>query len=199
MAKSDIPYAKWLQLARASGEPISSFLRSELPGYWCDIYQEMFPRPNEVVLFTYGTFDYWFDSYQMPEQYDPASGVLPTEARLVAAIGNSKPKRSRRDDYRLRGLVLSSMSGSAGPWDRGHFIGHAIGGTVDGNEANVFLQLRATNRGRYRAMEHYCRNHPDTLCFSRPIYVDPSAHPSAVEFGVLKQDGELWVDVLPNR
>jgi hypothetical protein len=53
-------------------------------------------------------------------------------------------------------VMLSARPDSSGPWDRGHFIGHAIGGTVDGNEANVFLQLRSANRGRYRTMEAYC-------------------------------------------
>ncbi len=194
-----IPYQKLMAHAPASGRPIDEFLREQLPLFWQDAYDEMLARPSDVMVFTYGAFDYWFDTYQQPEPYDPSAGKLPVEARLVFAIGTSKPKHARRDDYRLRGMNLSAMPGTHGPWDRGHFVGHAIGGVVDGNEANVFLQLRNTNRGRYRTMELYCRQHPDVLCFSRPIYVDTSAHPAQVDFGILKPSGELWVETMPNR
>ncbi len=183
----------------ASGGAINEFLKEQLPLFWQDAYDAMPTRPSDVVVFTYGTFEYWFDAYQQPGPYCPNSGKLPIEARLVFAIGTSKPKHSRRDDFRLRGLNLSAMPGTQGPWDRGHFIGHAIGGLVDGNEANVFLQLRNTNRGRYRAMELYCRRHPGVLCFSRPIYVDTTAHPAQVDFGFVKPSSELWVETLPNR
>jgi hypothetical protein len=194
-----IPYTEILQMAKDSGEPVASYLRRELPLHWRQAYLSMSDRPTDIVVFTQNTFSYIFDSYQPLEPYDLASDVPPIEARLVAAIGESKPKTSRRDDGRLRGLSVSAMKGVDGLWDRGHFIGHAIGGTVDGNEANVFLQLRSTNRGRYRTMETYCRKNPGVTCFSRPIYVDVSAHPAQVEFGILKPDGEIWVEVLPNR
>ena len=69
------------------------------------------------MVFTYGAFDYWFDAYQQPEPYDPSAGKLPIEARLVFAIGMSKPKPARRDDSRLRGMKLSAMPSSGGPWD----------------------------------------------------------------------------------
>ena len=57
--------------------------------------------------------------------------------------GTSKPKHARRDDYRLRGLTLSAMPGTQGPWDRGHFVGHAIGGVVDGknNRGQIPINL----------------------------------------------------------
>jgi hypothetical protein len=84
-------------------------------------------------------------------------------------------------------------------WDRGHYIAHSIGGSVDGNEANVFSQLRSVNRGRYRTMEAHCRANPGETCFSRTIFTDTSAHPTRIEFGVLKIDGELWVENLPNQ
>ena len=194
-----IPYKKLMVHAHVSGRPIDEFLREQLPLFWQDAYDAMLARPCDVMVFTYGTFDYWFDTYQQPVPYDPGAGKLPIEARLVFAIGTSKPKHSRRDDYRLRGMKLSAMPDTHGPWDRGHFVGHAIGGVVDGNEANVFLQLRKTNRGRYRTMELYCRRHAGLLCFSRPVYVDTSAHPAQVDFGILKPDGELWVETMPNR
>lgn len=194
-----VPYPEMLAAAKTSGEDIATFLREDLPYCWKDRYLLMSDRPSEVVVFTYETFDYLFDIYQQKELHDPASDKPPIEARLVAAIGTSKPKRTKRDDGRLRGLAVSAMPGSDSKWDRGHFIAHSIGGTVDGNEANVFPQLRSVNRGRYRTMENYCRKNAGVTCFSRPIYSDTSAHPSQIEFGVLKTNGELWVEVLPNR
>lgn len=199
MESFSIPYLEILQAAKSSGEDVSAYLRDELSYCWRDAYLLMTERPTDIVVFSYGTFEYIFDSYQPQEKHDPTCGTLPIEARLVAAVGASKPKHSKRDDGRLRGVKLSSMSGADEMWDRGHFIGHSIGGTVDGNEANVFLQLRSANRGRYRTMETYCRKHPGVLCFSRPIYVDTTAHPAQVEFGILKIDGELWIEVLSNR
>lgn len=199
LAPSVPPYPAALAAANASGEQVPIYLRRELVSYWCDEYLAMSVRPSNFVVFTYATFDYVFDGYQQQEPYDPTRGVLPVEARLVAAIGESNPRRRPRDDGRLRGFTASAMPGTEGPWDRGHFIGHAIGGTVDGNEANVFLQLRSANRGRYRAMERYCLKNAGVTCFSRPIYTDTSAHPAQVEFGVLKTDGELWVEVHLNR
>jgi DNA/RNA non-specific endonuclease len=194
-----VPYPEILAAAKESGEDIASFLREELPYCWKDYYLSMTDRPSEILVFAYETFDYIFDAYQQTEIYDPSSGKLPIEARLVAAIGTSKPKRTKRDDGRLRGLTVSPMPGPDSKWDRGHFIAHSIGGTVDGNEANVFPQLRSVNRGRYRIMENYCRKNAGVTCFSRPIYADTSAHPTQIEFGVLKTDGELWVEVHPNR
>lgn len=194
-----VPYKKILAAAQASGEDVANFLREELSYFWRERYGLMVVRPSEIINFTYGSFDYIFDTYQQEEPYDPSSGKLPIEARLVAAIGKSTPKRTKRDDGRLRGLTISAMPGPDSKWDRGHYIAHSIGGTVDGNEANVFLQLRSINRGRYRTFENYCRNNPGVTCFSRPIYSDTSAHPFQIEFGVLKTDGELWVEILPNR
>jgi hypothetical protein len=197
--RGDIHYAEIVEAARSSGEGMATYFRKHLL-YCCrDRYLLMTERPTDIIVFSYGTFEYVFDAYQQQEPYDPTSGVLPIEARLVVAVGTSKPKRSRRDDGRLRGLTASAMPGIVGDWDRGHCIAHSIGGTVDGNEANVFLQLRSINRGKYRTMENYCRKFPGVTCFSRPIYADTSAHPVNVEFGVLKTNGELWVDVLPNR
>ena len=78
---------------------------------------------------------------------------------------------------------------------------------MDQCELNVFVQRRDLNRGwsvagkRFRSMEKYCFSNPGTFCFSRPIYslADGSSKPVAVEFGVLKADGELWVEVFDNQ
>jgi hypothetical protein len=85
--------------------------------------------------------------------------------------------------------------------DKGHFIAHCMGG---GLEVNVFSQDRKLNRGWspqgkiYRQMEKYCQEHSGTFCFSRPIYADTSSVPRWLEFGVLKEDATLWVEVFDN-
>ena len=198
-SSSLIQYQELLTKAAPHQCGMVKHLRDELPELWRNEYLSMSARPSEIYVIPHGTFDYLFDTYQQEEDYDPQSGVLPVEARLVAAIGLSKPKSTARDDARLRGWPIDPCEADGGPWDRGHYIAHSIGGTVDGNEANVFRQLRAINRGPYRKMESYCKANPGVLCFSRPIYVDVTSRPAQVEFGVLKQDGELWVDVFSNR
>lgn len=194
-----IAYEELLCAARAAGGDVAQFLRDELPHNWRDSYFEMADRESEIVVYTNGSFDYIFDSYQQSHPYVPGAEKLPVEARLVAAIGASMPTTKKRDDARLRGLNFFPMQTARSEWDRGHFIGHAIGGTVDGNEANVFPQLRTINRGKYRVFEDYCRKKPGVLCFSRPIYDDTTAIPVAVDFGVLRTDGSLWVETLSNR
>ena len=90
-------------------------------------------------------------------------------------------------------------------WDKGHFVAHSIGGAVDRAEENVFVQLRALNRGwseagkRFREMEARCETSPGTFCFNRPICDDQTARPSFFEFDLIKGDGELWMKCFANR
>ena len=45
----------------------------------------------------------------------------------------------------------------------------------------------------------YCVLHPAIPCLSRPLYVDGTAKPAFVEFGILKSNGKLWVQCFDNR
>ena len=69
---------------------------------------------------------------------------------------------------------------------------------------NVFSQARDLNRGLsdqgkvYRLMERYCCENAGTFCFSRPVYHDATSIPRWVEFGLLRDDGSLWVEVFEN-
>src|SRR6266852_3246615 len=47
-------------------------------------------------------------------------------------------------------------------------------------------------------MERTCARHPGTFCFSRPIYADGSARPVQLEFGVLRMERTLRVDLFEN-
>jgi hypothetical protein len=188
-------------------EAVIGFLTEELPYCWCDAYRVMTPRPTYISQIRCESFDYIFDDLQTLE----ALGEVPTsataESRLVAVLGRSAPRpRSRtRDDRRLRGFIGATEAEFGSAWDKGHFIAHEIGGKVDGMEANVFIQRRDLNRGRsaagkaYRAMERYCRGHPGSFCFSRPLYLDETSKPSFVEFGILRGLSDLWVQIFDNR
>lgn len=201
-----IDYASFLEKARNdSGQEISVVLANELPYLWRDTYLEMMPRATNIVRFQYGAFEYIYDDYASLE----TTGAVPydstIEARLVAVSGRSIRQKGKRDDYRLKGWVGATEKAFGPRWDKGHFIAHSIGGAVDQAEANVFVQRRDLNRGwsaagrRYREMEKYCETNQGTFCFSRPIYLDQSAKPAFVEFGVLKSNFELWVECFENR
>ena len=164
----------------------------------------MTPRATEIVRMQRGSFEYIYDDYATLE----ASGAVPysldAEARLVGVVGRSEPKIEKRDDGGS-GLVGPTEKMFGREWDKGHFMAHSIGGAVDGWELNVFVQRRELNRGwseagrRIREMEDYCALNAGTFCFSRPLYVDPTAKPAFVEFGLLKSDGQLWVECFDNR
>jgi hypothetical protein len=204
-AKGVVDYRRVLADAASASRGVLEFLLEELPYLWRDAYLEMTLRPTDIVRWQRGPFEYMYDDHASLE----ASGAVPydpqAEARLVAALGRSEPTKLVRDDYRLRGWVGATEKMFGPGWDKGHFIAHSIGGAVDGLEANVFVQRRDLNRGwsaegrRFRQMEKYCVSNPGTFCFSRPLYLDQTAKPSYVEFGVLKSDGNLWVERFDNR
>lgn len=200
-----LDYQSIVENARCSGEAAIAFLLEELPYLWRDAYIRMTAHATDIVRWRNGSFEYIYDDYASLE----AMGTVPydhnAEARLVAAFGRSEPRKTARDDSRLRGWVGATEKMFGRTWDKGHFIAHSIGGAVDGLEANVFVQRRDFNRGwskegrRFREMEKYCTLNPGTFCFSRPLYADQTAKPAFLEFGVLKSDAVLWVERFDNR
>ena len=119
--------------------------------------------------------------------------------RVVGVLGTSASvKRSRTGHRRNWGDPPEELVGHR---DRGHFIAHCIGGGLD---VNVFSQNRRLNRGwpeqgrLCRNMERYAFTHPGTFCFSRPVYEDGSSVPRGLEFGLLRDDGSLWVETFDN-
>ncbi len=186
-------------------QDLTKYLSQELPVAWREAYERMTDRPTEICLVTSASFEYMFDDYSTLE----ARGTVPRdpsqESRLIAAFGRSNPRPRTRDDSRLRGWVGRTEATFGREWDKGHFIGHSIGGAVDGVEANVFVQSRELNRGwsdqgkRFRAMEAHCCHNPGTFCFSRPIYDDGLSRPAVIEVGLLNVDGSIWVERFDNR
>jgi hypothetical protein len=186
-------------------EAMIATIMEQLPYVWRDAYLEMVPRPTNIVRFRRDAFEYIYDDYASLE----ATGAVPydpvMEARLVAVCGCSAPKKGSTDDSRRNGWIGPSKKMFGPGWDKGHFIANCIGGAVDQSEVNVFVQRSDLNQGRstagklYRDMERYCAAHPGTFCFSRPLYLDQTAKPAFIEFGVLKTDIVLWVECFDNR
>jgi len=168
-------------------------LSRELPYDWLDRYMKMCggDERTSALVVNRGTFDYVFDFCS--DLSDPPAG---REDRLVVAYGRSVRAERKRPKSRIAGFP-----GSDGRGDRGHFLAHSAGGGVD---INLFHQETRFNRGWspagkiYREMENYCASTPGVFCFSRPIYADLTARPAEIEFGILRVDGDLWVNVFKN-
>jgi hypothetical protein len=183
-----IDYARGLATVEAATyDAIVEVLRDELPHAWHDRYKLMCDGPTSVLVIAQNGFDYLFDHSSLDDRED----------RLVAAFGLSREASGKRKKSRIQGFPGSDERG-----DRGHFVAHAAGGALD---INLFHQAARLNRGwsaagkRYREMERYCAAHEGTFFFSRPVYADATARPAEVEFGVLRHDLTLWVELFENR
>lgn len=193
------------RVRQAAGPDFVAAFAHELAYEWREAYQATAERATNIVRFDCGTFEYLYDDYASLEAagrvpYDPVK-----EARVVAVSGRSIFQEKTRDDFRLKGWVGATKTAFGRQWDKGHFIAHSIGGAVDRAEVNVFVQLRALNRGwsaegkHFREMEAYCEANPGTFCFNRPIYEDQTARPVFIEFGLLAREERLWVERFTNR
>ena len=188
-----------------AGEELITYWATQLPYFSRDEYLESTLRPTEIMRFGNGTFEYVYDHYTAFEHRGEVPYDAWEEDRLVVACGRSAPEKRRRDDGRLVGWVGRTNRVFGTAWDKGHYIAHSIGGSVDGVEVNVFVQRRDLNRGwsaegkLYRQMEQYCAAHPKTFCFARPIYMDGTARPAWIDFGLLQTDGHLWAERFDNR
>ncbi len=169
----------------------------ELPYSWEVHYERMVDRKTWISKIEYNGFAYYHDNVQ----FELEKAGLPRgecEDRVIGVIGRSKPT-SRRDAKIaswLRGLIGPTEARWSKHFDKGHFVAHSLGG---GTELNIFPQRRDLNRGwseagrEFREMERYCLRNPGTLLFHRPIYLAEGFQPDALDFGLLKTDGELWV------
>jgi hypothetical protein len=182
-----------------------SFLSDELPHQWVDLYKRLSPQPANVHRIKIGSYEYLYDFSTELVKSERMKIEEMVEDRLVAVHGRTQLSRRKREDSILRGFPRGPIeyieSFLRASYDRGHFIAHTLGG---GLNINIFPQKTDINRGwsgdgkLYRSMEIYCQKNPSTYCFSRPFYAGQSGHPFAIEFGVLRADGTLWVNVFPN-
>lgn len=85
---------------------------------------------------------------------------------------------------------------------RSQLLGHASGGILD---IDLFPHRRELNRGwsaegkRFRRMERYVADHPGTFFYHRPLYDDQTWVPELLEYGILVDDTEWWVDTFRNK
>jgi hypothetical protein len=182
-------------LAGSPIETIIQVIRDKLPEAWLTRYHRMCEGPTNVLEVALSKFTYLYDfCTELIEAGDLPAGAR--EDRAVVAYGISQSQPKQRDATRMRGFPGSDERG-----DRGHLVAHAGGGGLD---INVFHQDVYLNRGwsphgkRYREMERYCAAHEGTFFFSRLIYTDPTARPAEIEFGILKPDGTLSVELFIN-
>ena len=175
----------------------------ELPYTWEVRYKQMTNRPTLLLRIEYQGFLYYYDHFVHYEQ----KGAVPLsdeiEDRVIGVVGKSVPAPSNRKASSWRaGLIGGTEKRWGRQFDKGHFIAHYLGG---GTQLNLFAQRRDLNRGwssagkLYREMEDYCFEHPGTLCFHRPIYLDDNARPAALDFGLLRDDGRIWVARFDNQ
>jgi hypothetical protein len=161
------------------------------------IYKRLIQRPTLVDEIRHGSFWYGFDNYSWLEMKGKAPLDDAIYDRVVFVVGSSAEAREsrRKANAWARGLVGPTRQRFGPQYDKGHFMARCNGGS---SELNIFPQRRDLNQGWsdegavFCEMERYCRGHRGTLCFNRPIYLSESWRPDAFDFGLLKEDGELW-------
>lgn len=206
MALMKVPSINYDQAIRNapkdSVDAVGHFLAQTLPGEWVKAYKKLTPNDAHLFQIKIDNFEYIYD---LPIEL-VKRGVIDqkdaVEDRVVAAHGWSQsPSDGRSDSFMRpwpRGVAASLRPRG---YDRGHFIAHSLGGSLG---INIFSQSSDVNCGRsedgklFRSMERYCKEHPGTYCFARPLYIGQSAHPAVLEYGVLKENGELWVRSFQN-
>lgn len=174
-------------------------LASELPSLWLDEYRAMCSHTPNVLQFEVEGFEHLFDFTSDPSTDETAKD---TDDRLVAVFGCSRAPSSARDASRMRGFLGGGLTSSdGGPLDKGHFMGHSLGGSTD---VNLFAQRPELNRGWsdpgkvFRSMERFAAAHPGTFVFARPLYNDFSWHPCELEYGLLMPEMRLWAERFTN-
>lgn len=174
-------------------EACAAHLAGVLPQLWADAYATTAENEPYLYVVEESGFSYVWDLASDAIRSSPSGHGVLVEDRLVAAHGRSAPSVRRRDEGRLRRRTRGAVEGlGSSCFDRGHVIGHSLGGGLD---INIVPQLAIVNRGRrWRRLERYCVAHPGTYCFVRLFYTGVSAHPAVFEYGVLRQDCSLWVE-----
>lgn len=128
--------------------------------------------------------------------------------RVTLAYALSVEQLLERDSSRMAGFpnvnasIRASEVGEMFSADKGHFLGHATGGILD---INMFPHRRELNRGwsdegkRFRSMERHVTDHPGTFFYQRPTYDDETWIPQFLEYGVLVDNREWWIDTFKNK
>lgn len=203
-------YQRWYEKMQAAESPAAwEAFREAVLIEWFDLYvdglQELgYGELGDLESYEWGPFTYSQNmTMTREEEWWQEHRESP---RIVAVQGFSAVVADPRDHARLRyhGTSLIREYGEsphACPFDKGHFMGHKLGGQIDNG---IFAQRRDVNRGwgehkGFFKMERYAQSNPGTFVFCRPIYGDGSSCPYFIEYGILRTDGTWWVQVFPNR
>ncbi|KAA6302858.1 MAG: hypothetical protein EZS26_001028 [Candidatus Ordinivivax streblomastigis] len=168
---------------------------------WKNKYALMGHHPPKLIPFD--TVHILYDNlgpYGPDDEEDLLSKEY-VEDRTVVAYGYSASsnKDRRMNDMYMKGDNQRKWADKN--TDRGHFIGHTIGGDI---LINIFPQRRDINRGHsekgkiYVSMEKYLRQNSGIFCFSRPVYFDFSNRPYLLEYGYITKDFKLFVEIFEN-
>jgi hypothetical protein len=191
--------AAWSAAREQSALNIAIAFERCLPVIWRQAYLRTITHEPNLVRFRHRTFEYICDLYSQLEATGSVSYGQTIADRVIGVFGTSSRAQESRNGRRRKIELSEELEGTQR--DDGHLMARSIGGGLD---VNLFSQDRLLNRGWsfqgkiYRRMEKYCREREGTFCFSRPIYCDGSNVPRWLEFGVLKNDESLWVEVFDN-
>lgn len=176
------------------GRPVPATLADweEHVDRWCDEYRATFGI-CAIVEINLGSSIYLFDR---------------THERVVVAYGVAVAPPQDRDHARMRRFpdvnvgIDVHLADRAFAADRGHFLGHAAGGELD---INLFPHRRELNRGWspegkiLRRMERNVARRPGTFHANRAIYDDVTWIPAVLEYRVLMEDTNWWIEMFANK
>ncbi len=194
---TNIDYAGLLQSASTTSyDRLVEHLTEALPALWQKAYRKMAQSPTSIHAFTHNGFHLLFD--RASELV--ARGIIPDERavedRILVAYG-----RSRGADGNGRHAARHNLLGEAAARfgeerSKPYLPGVVLGGDFDISlypQQRDLVNERSPDGRAYRAMAKYCIDHPETFCFSRPLYTSRSWCPAAVEHGLLQRDGTFWI------
>jgi hypothetical protein len=197
-----IDYESFLPpIGHRGGGVAMAALKEEVPYAWAERYARLTPHATNLLWVGAEGFDYLFDE---PASLVAAGTITAAQAvqdRLVGAHGLSRSEKGDRETTasRLAGAPRGPaevMEEGRSSYDRGHVMAHSIGGGLD---INLVPQLGSVNRrGLWRRMERYCQQNQGSYVFCGLVYFGLSGHPAFIEYGVLRQDLMLWLNVFRN-
>jgi hypothetical protein len=203
--KLSIPYQKEMDKINktASYEEFISVLIPALLPLWKTKYALMGHHSPYFEPIPFDTINILYDNlgpYGPDDEEDLLSKKY-VEDRTVVAYGysSSSNKDRKRNDFFMKGDNQRKWADKN--TDRGHFIGHTIGGDI---LINIFPQRRDINQGHsekgklFVSMEKYLRQNHGIFCFSRPIYFDFSNRPYLLEYGYITKNFKLCVEIFEN-
>jgi hypothetical protein len=139
--ESSVDYNRILsEVSSRDLEVVISHLSAELPYVWADLYKKHSPHSANIMCIVRDGFEYLFDFSSELVKQGTLAPNLAVEDRIVAVHGRSQPQKKKRTDHLMRKHPLGPAgfikTHSAEPskltaiYDKGHFIGHAIGGAL---------------------------------------------------------------------